>query len=86
MKRSILISLATVSLLGACVHNSDPIGTAFMEEDGTIILDLIARDRGAIGHARLRHPKDHPEYQSILDHLGGLSPGEKKLVPPYRRR
>lgn len=86
MKRSILIVAAAASLLGACVHNTDPIGTAFLQEDGTIVLDLIARDNGAIGHARLRFPRDHPDYQSTLDHLGGLSPGEKKLVPPWPDR
>lgn len=62
---------------------SAPIGTARMQADGTIILDLMARQDGTIGHGRLIYPPDHPDYEMILRHLGGLRPGESKPVPPF---
>lgn len=64
--------------------DSEYIGKATMTEDGTIILDLRAEDPIAgIGHARLLYPSSHPQYDEVLNHLGGLRPGEEKLVRPW---
>ena len=60
--------------------DSGSIGTATLEPDGTIVLDLRI-DGG--GMALLRYPSDHPEYGNILRHIGGLKPGEEKLVRPW---
>lgn len=60
-----------------------PIGTARMQADGTIVLDLVARQGGAVGDARLIYPPGHPDHAMILRHLGGLRPGEVKPVPPF---
>jgi hypothetical protein len=61
-----------------------PIGTASMAEDGTIHLDLRAEgEAGEHGMALFSYPPSHPEYQMVLRHLGGLKPGEEKLVPPW---
>ncbi len=60
------------------------IGKATMTEDGTIILDLRAEDPiVGIGHARFTYPPSDPQYLDVLNHLGGLRPGEEKLVPPW---
>jgi hypothetical protein len=59
------------------------IGVATMDGSGTIVLQLRANDGGIHGHARLVYPPTHPEYASILGHLGGLRPGESKPVPPW---
>jgi hypothetical protein len=60
------------------------IGTASMWPDGTIQLQLRAADgSGSMGDALLTYPKNHPEYQMILDHLDGLRPGEQKPVKPF---
>ena len=62
----------------------ESIGEAQMLEDGTIVLDLRAEDdSGRRGDARFYYPKNHAEYREILDHLGGLKPGESKPVPPW---
>jgi hypothetical protein len=61
------------------------IGEASMEEDGTIVLRLRAEsDAGVIGDGFVRYPPDHEEYARVLDHLGGLEPGESKPVPRWR--
>ena len=57
-----------------------------MLTDGTIVLDLRASEGGNVGHGRFTYPPDHPQYAMILRHLGGLRPGESKLVPPFPRQ
>jgi hypothetical protein len=60
------------------------IGTASMRPDGTIELQLRAIDAsGTVGDALLTYPRNHPDYQVILDHLQGLSPGEQKPVKAF---
>jgi hypothetical protein len=59
------------------------IGTVRMAQDGSIILDLVARDGAAVGQARLTYPPGHPDHAMILRHPGGLRPGEVKPVPPF---
>lgn len=67
------------------IDNSPYIGTATMSGDGTISLSLIACDpqTGARGHGFISYAPAHPDYQIILDHLGGISAGERKGVPPF---
>jgi len=60
------------------------IGTATMAPDGTITLWLRADlPGGGHAHGTLVYPPDHPQYQAILDHIGGLKPGETKPVLPW---
>lgn len=60
------------------------IGSARMEGDGTIVLELRAEGpKGLIGDTLFRYPPGHPEYDNILRHLGGLKKGEVKQVPPW---
>jgi hypothetical protein len=59
------------------------IGTAYMDEEGTIELRLKVESEGMIGEGVLTYPKYHPDYMSILSHLNGLKPGEHKPVRPW---
>lgn len=61
----------------------ESIGSATMKDDGTIVMMLRATGGGAVGDAMFAYPKTHPEYGKILEHLGGLKPGETKPVPPF---
>jgi hypothetical protein len=55
-----------------------------MEADGTVVLYLRAEGvGGSIGDARLVYAPTHKDYRKILEHLGGLKPGERKPVPPW---
>lgn len=65
-------------------QSRESIGMATMTAEGAIILDLRAEgERGEVGTGRLVYPPGHPQYNSILSHLGGLKPGEKKSVQPW---
>ena len=60
------------------------IGAARMEPDGTLVLELRAEGPdGTIGDARFVYPPDHPRYRDVLEHIGGLEPGESCQVPPW---
>ena len=66
------------------MKGASSIGTAQMLPDGTLVLDLRAEGPGGqVGDARLTYAKDHPSYAQVLEHLGGLAPGQTKPVPPW---
>ena len=63
----------------------ETVGTALMTADGTIRLCLrVTGEGGRIGDAEFTYPPQHPEYQRILKHLGGLQVGQEKPVPPWK--
>lgn len=62
-------------------HGPKFIGNATMRPDGTLVLDL--RASGSSGLAQMIYPPSHAEYQTMLRHLGGLRPGQQKLVPAF---
>lgn len=58
------------------------IGTALMSADGTITLNIRQSPGAPVeGVAAVR--RGDPNYARILAHLSGMSPGEKKPVPPW---
>ena len=66
------------------LKEENSIGSARMEQDGTIVLRLRAESSDeAIGDALLRFPPGHPKYEQLLKHLGGLEKGQNKSVPPW---
>jgi hypothetical protein len=63
---------------------AESIGSAKMKDDGTIVLQLRAEGPGGmIGDSLVVYKPDDPKYGEILEHLGGLEPGEEKPVPPW---
>jgi hypothetical protein len=86
MSRSRILLAVLLVLVGAsafAIEKQEPIGEANMLEDGTIVLNLRAETDGAIGHTRFTYRPGDEEYQSIIEHLGGIKAGESKLVPPW---
>ncbi len=53
------------------------VGSATMSADGTIVMDMFSP------HARLTYTKGDARYTEVLQHVGGLKPGESKAVPPW---
>jgi hypothetical protein len=48
-----------------------------MQPDGTIVMDMFHP------HARITYAKGDPRYAEVLQHIGGLAPGENKAVPAW---
>lgn len=67
--------------------DADAIGEATMRDDETIVVNLyrVSNCEGPFiqPHAQFVYPPSHPSYRRILEHLGGLKPGESTLVPPW---
>jgi hypothetical protein len=59
------------------------IGVAWMEEDGTIVVELFRTGDGKYAHGLFHYRKSDSDYQKILDHIGPMRPGEKKPVTPW---
>ena len=63
------------------------VGVAKLHEDETLEVLLRASDENAkekrLGDAMFFYKKDQKEYQDIINHVGGLKPGESKPIPPW---
>ena len=63
---------------------SNHIGQATMRPDGTLERKLRATGPGGMfGDALVTYAPSDENYQKVLQHLGGLKPGEVKPVPPF---
>ena len=64
-----------------------PIGAASMASDGTVYLQLRAEgSNGEVGDAMFTYKPGEPRYQQIIEHVGGLKPGESKPMPPWPKK
>ena len=61
----------------------DSVGRAKMSADGTITLQLRSLWPNPIAESQLVYAPDDPQYDEIKHHLGGITPGESKPVPPF---
>lgn len=61
----------------------ESIGMAVMQADGTITLRLRAAIGSGCAHGELHYRRGSDDYQEILEHIGGLVPGQTKPVPPW---
>jgi hypothetical protein len=59
------------------------IGDARMTEDGTIIVNMRRTADGINVSGIVKYRVDDPHYKEVLDHLGGMRPGETRLVPAW---
>jgi hypothetical protein len=59
------------------------IGTALMSADGTITVNIRSPQPGSPLDGVVAVRRSDPNYARILSHIGGMSPGEKKPVPPF---
>jgi hypothetical protein len=60
-----------------------PVGVATMLQNGTILVGVRERDSDVRAGAVLMVEPGDTTYQRLLDHLGGLKPGETKSIPPW---
>jgi hypothetical protein len=93
MSKTILV-LIMLCVVDACfaqeVRTSDArpsmpyIGTAAMQDDGSILLHLrLTSDGKPVDSTVTCKVSDHA-YDDILRHLGGLQPGETKEFRPWK--
>jgi hypothetical protein len=88
IRTAIALAMLLASSLSGLAEDSlkkEPfiIGDAVMEADGTIIINLRRTADGIHVTGRVTYPVSDPRYREVLDHLGGMNPGETKLVPAW---
>ena len=86
MTRRGLLVLVMATLAARSLGAAEPeyIGVATMLPDGTIHMRLRAPlPGGGAGEGEIDYKPDSPDYRQILEHLGGLRPGETKPVRPW---
>lgn len=59
------------------------IGVATMLQNGTILIGVGGGPDAQRARAVLMVEPGDSTYQSIIDHVGGLKPGETKIIPPW---
>ena len=86
MRRAVLATALLLGLSGATSAPKEPagpsVGIATMQPDGSIAVRVrIARgsDQEAV---LVLYPGD-ANYQRMIEHIGGLMPGESKPIPPW---
>lgn len=63
---------------------NDSIGTASLEDDGTLKLVLHRNIETRFNFAIVLAIKpDNPRYRKYMDHIGHITPGERKSIPPW---
>jgi hypothetical protein len=68
------------------LHGAKPqvyIGDATMDQDGTINLNLRRTTDGINTSGHIKYRPGSKDYDVVLCHLGGIKPGEVKLVKPF---
>lgn len=87
LRKWVILTTATVLCACSSVPDAAPsasIGVATMSADRSIRLQLRAEgEGGTIGDAMFVYAPGDPHYDEVLAHLGGLTPGETKPVPPW---
>ena len=89
VRRRLLLGMTVLACgpAAARAQAADSIGSATMLPDGTIVLRLRATSGGGmVGDGQFSYPPNHTQYEMIRRHLGGISPGETKPVPPFPQR
>ncbi|HEY4264956.1 MAG TPA: hypothetical protein VGM72_06530 [Micropepsaceae bacterium] len=64
-------------------QSAKSIGVATMLPNGTILVGVGDTDSDTRARAVLMVEPGDSTYQSIIDHVGGLKPGETKPIPPW---
>lgn len=63
--------------------SDDSIGVAWIDENGTISMQLHASQGAIHGHGLLSYNVNDPHYAEILAHIGAIEPGQKVSVKPF---
>ena len=60
------------------------VGMAEMAKDGTLRLHLrTTAEDGTVGEMMMVVPPKDPRHPGMVQHLGGIAPGQAKPIPPF---
>ena len=59
------------------------VGTITMADDHGIVLHLRSLPPRPIAETMVSYKPSDAKYKEMIDHVGGLAPGETKMLPPW---
>jgi hypothetical protein len=68
---------------GKVASSTTTIEYAWLEDDGSIATEFRINFGGGCAMGTKRYKTTDKQYKDLLEHLGGLKPGERKRVPPW---
>lgn len=80
---ALLFTLPGDVLCAESPDSTPSVGVATMLPNGTILVGIRAPEPGGQLQAVLMVEPGDTNYQQIIDHVGGLKPGETKSIPPW---
>jgi hypothetical protein len=80
---ALAVPFSTAVYAAENLNDEKSIGVATMLMDGTILVGVPGPEAGSRARAVLMVEPGDTNYQSIIDHVGGLKPGETKSIPPW---
>ena len=88
MIRATPLAALLLTCSGAALAAENPaaapsVGVATMLENGTILIGIRGPAVDGPLQAVLMIEPGDTNYQQIIDHVGGLKPGETKSIPPW---
>jgi hypothetical protein len=88
MIRAALLAALLLACSGVALAAENPapeasVGVARMLDNGTILIGIRGPAVDGPLQAVLMVEPGDTNYQQIIDHLGGLKPGETKSIPPW---
>ena len=83
VRRKLVAEIDKLGLKLTIVPPPPNVGTITMFADKSIELQLRSLPPGPIAEALFRYKPGDPKYKESIDHVGGLKPGETKMLPPW---
>ena len=83
VRRSVVEEIGRLGLKLTIVPPPPNVGMIRMFADRTIELRLRSLPPGPIAETLVRYKPGDASYKESIDHVGGLSPNETKMLPPW---
>jgi len=77
------LALAGTAMAAESPAAASSIGVAAMLQNGTILVGVRGPDPDSSLQGVLMVEPGDSTYQQLIDHVGGLKPGETKPIPPW---
>jgi len=83
VRRKLVQEIDKLGLKLTIVPPPPNVGTITMFADRSIELKMRSLPPGPIAEALFRYKPGDAKYKESIDHVGGLKPGETKMLPPW---
>jgi hypothetical protein len=83
VRRKVVQEIDRLGLKLTIVPPPPNVGTLTMFADRSIELRLRSLPPGPIAETLVRYKPGDAKYKESIDHVGGLAPGETKMLPPW---